>query len=95
VLRGDGAAREERPADIRAEGAGVYAITFDRDGASDVKLRLSRPEALPPSRSTRVRVRALTANGAVGIPRLASIDVDLPASGKPVELAWQGERFVQ
>jgi tetratricopeptide (TPR) repeat protein len=94
VVRGEGAAREERPADIRAEGAGVYALSFDAEGAAGVKLRLSRPEALPPSRGTRVQVRALVANGATTPPRLAAVDVDLPATGKPIELAWQGERFV-
>jgi hypothetical protein len=41
-----------------------------------------------------VQVRALVANGATTPPRLAAVDVDLPATGKPIELAWQGERFV-
>lgn len=89
VLRGE----EEKPADIRAEGAGVYALSFDPRGTDAVKLRLSRPEALPPSRATPVRVRALVGTGPGTPPRLAAIDVDLPPSGKPLELTWTSDRF--
>jgi Flp pilus assembly protein TadD len=93
VLRGDGKDREERPADVRAEGAGIYALSFDPEGSDGVRLALSRPEALPPARATKVRVRALVGDGAHTTPRFAAIDVELPTNGKPVELAWQGDRF--
>jgi tetratricopeptide (TPR) repeat protein len=93
VVRGAGRDREEKPAEIRAEGAGIYALQFDPQGAA-VRVRLSRPAALPPARPTRVQVRALFANGSAVAPRLASIDVELPVSGKPVELEWRGDRFV-
>jgi tetratricopeptide (TPR) repeat protein len=94
VVRGTGADREERPAEIRAEGAGVYALSFDPQGSAGVRVRLSRPAALPPARPTRVRVSALIANGPETAPRLSSIEVELPASGKPLELEWRADRFV-
>ncbi len=90
VLRGEGKAREEKPADIEAPAIGAYALSFNPEGVDEVRIRLKRPEDLPPSRPTRVRLRALIGSGSpVVAPALASLDVDVPRTGKPVEVVYK------
>ncbi|MEB2324205.1 MAG: tetratricopeptide repeat protein [Sorangiineae bacterium] len=95
VVRGEGKAREELPAEISAPGIGVAALSFDPDGAGEARVSLTRPEDLPPSAPTRVRLRALVASGsAAAPPKLVSLDVDVPATGKPVEVAFRDGALV-
>jgi hypothetical protein len=90
VLRGEGKAREEKPADIKAPAIGAYALPFNPEGVDEVRIRLKRPEDLPPSRPTRVRLRALVGSGSPMVaPALASLDVDVPATGKPIEVVYK------
>ncbi len=90
VLRTEGKAAAEQPADIAAQGIGAIALSFDPEGSDAVRVRLSRPEDLPPSRPTHVLLRALVGSGSPLVaPRLASLDVDVPATGKPVEVVYK------
>ena len=94
LVRGPKEAREERRPEIAAPAIGVTSLRIDPDDTSQITLRLRRPEELPPTRPTRVRIDALVpkANGEpVGI---VSTEVELPASGKPVEVGWEGGRWI-
>jgi hypothetical protein len=92
-VRGPKEAREERKAELSAASVGVHALRIDPGDTSEIVLRLKRREELAPSQGMRVRVDALVAgeNGAgVGI---VSSEVEVPASGKAVELRWAGGRW--
>ncbi len=80
---------ELRP-EVAAEGIGLYALRLDPGDTSAVTLRLARPAQLPPARPARVRVDALVPAGEGKPPRLVTLEVELPPSGKPVELGWAG-----
>jgi hypothetical protein len=90
LVRGGREAREERAPEVAAEGVGLYALRLDTSDASPVTLRLSRWVELPPARPVKVRVDALVPTGAGKAPRLVTTEVELPPSGKPVELGWAG-----
>ncbi len=90
LVRGARDARQERRPEVAAEGIGLYALRIDPADASAVTLRLQRPAALLPARPTRVRVDALVPTGEGKAPRLVTTEVELPLSGKPVELGWAG-----
>ncbi len=94
VVRGPKESREERAPDLASPSIGLYAA---RTGASDgeVVLRLHRPEALPPVLPLRVRVDALVADGEGKPPRIVTTEVELPVSGKPVEVRWSEGAFVK
>ncbi|UQA59312.1 VIT domain-containing protein [Polyangium aurulentum] len=85
--------KDEAPADIAAAGIGLYTARFGAGEKSDIRLRLARPEDLPPARATKVRVDVLVPDGDGKPPRLTSVEVELPSSGKPVELRWNGSAF--
>jgi hypothetical protein len=85
--------KDEARADIAAPGIGLYTVRFGAGEKSDIRLRLARPEDLPPARATKVRVDVLVPDGDGKPPRLTSVDVELPPSGKPVELRWNGSAF--
>jgi hypothetical protein len=67
-----------------------YTVRFGVAEKSDIRLRLARPEDLPPARATKLRVDVLVPDGDGKPPKLTSVDVELPPSGKPVELRWSG-----
>lgn len=89
LIRGPKEAREERAPDVAAEGIGLYALKLDATD-KDATLRLSRREELPPAGPTKVRVDALVQQGPGKAPRLSTTEVDLPATGKRVDLHWDG-----
>ncbi len=90
VVRDAGKEGASTPADVRAEGIGIYALSFDPSGTGDVRLRLSRPEALPPTAPTAVRIRALKQNGDPSTPpELVRLDLELPINGKSVDVGWR------
>jgi tetratricopeptide (TPR) repeat protein len=93
LVRGPKEAREERRPEIAAEGIGLYALRLDAGDAGDAVLRLRRREELAPAAATKVRVDALVPEGAGKPPKLASIEVELPITGKPVELRWDGSAW--
>jgi tetratricopeptide (TPR) repeat protein len=96
LFRGPREAREERAPEVAAEGVGLYALRFDRGGVNDgdAVLRLRRPADLLPARGTKVRVDALIPGAAGQPPGLVTTEIELPISGKPVELKWTGSAFV-
>jgi hypothetical protein len=90
LIRGDKAAREERAPEVAAEGIGLYTLRIDPGDATPATLRISRRAELAPARAARVRVDALVPDGDGKPPRLVTTEVDLPISGKPVDLGWTG-----
>jgi tetratricopeptide (TPR) repeat protein len=90
LVRGARDAREERRPEVAAEGIGLYALRIDPGDGSPVTLRLRRSPELPPARPAKVRVDALVPTGEGKAPRLVTTEVELPISGKPVELGWAG-----
>ncbi len=95
LLRGPREAREERGPEVAAEGVGLYTLRLDRGGAADGDpvLRLRRPADLLPSRGTKVKIDTLIPDAPGKPPRLVSTEIELPISGKPVELKWTGSAF--
>ena len=93
LLRGARDAREERAPEITAEGVGLYALRLDPGDGSIATLRLKRPAELAPARPTKVRVEALVPGTPGKPPTLVSTEVELPSSGKPVEIAWNGSAW--
>jgi len=94
LVRGPKEAREERAVELASPSIGIYAA---RTGAADrdVVLRLRRPEVLPPAQPLRVQVDGLVDEGPGKPPRLVSTEVDLPPTGKPVELRWSENAFTK
>jgi hypothetical protein len=92
LVRGPKESKEERAMDLVSPSIGLYAA---RAGAADrdVILRLRRPEALPPAPPLRVRIDAIVSDGGGKPPRLISTDVELPPSGKPVDVRWSEGAF--
>lgn len=90
LVRGPKEAREERAPEIAAEGIGLYAFRLDPGDGSAATLKLRRPLELSPSRATKVHIDALVPDGDGKLPRLVSTDLELPISGKAVEIAWNG-----
>lgn len=96
LIRGPKEAREERSPDVSAEGIGLYSLRLDPPGSIDASgavLRLRRPADLAPSRATKVRIDALVPDVAGKPPRLVTTEVELPISGKPVLVKWDGSAF--
>jgi tetratricopeptide (TPR) repeat protein len=95
LVRGPRDAREERAPEVAAEGIGLYTLRIDpssTEGAGAV-LRLRRPANLAPAQPTKVRLDALVPQGVGKPPRLVSTEVELPISGKPVEVKWTGSAW--
>jgi hypothetical protein len=93
LLRGPKEAREERAPEIAAEAPGLYALRLDPGDTSAATLRLKRAAELAPARATKVLVEALVPDGEGKPPRLVTTEVELPISGKPVEIAWENGAF--
>ncbi len=88
--RGEG---ELQSADLDARTLGLAAVRIER-GDGKAKLNLVRKRELGPSRPARAVVLALSLDRERGIPKLERREVDVPASGQPVELALDGGRFL-
>lgn len=56
-------------------------------------LRLRRPAEPEPAHGTKVKVDALLSDGADKPRRLITTEVELPASGKAIELRFSGGAF--
>ncbi len=93
LVRGPREAREERQPDVSAPGLGLAAMRLEAGDASEIVLRLRGGEELPPTRPTRVHVDALVPDGAGKPPRVVSTDIDVPPTGKAVELRWANGAF--
>jgi tetratricopeptide (TPR) repeat protein len=93
LVRGAKDAREERGPEVAAESIGLSTLRIDPGDNSPATLRLKRPLELPPASPVRVRVDALVPAGDGKAPRIVSTEVELPSSGKPVELAWVGDAW--
>ncbi|MBK9260484.1 MAG: FecR domain-containing protein [Polyangiaceae bacterium] len=89
LLRDD----DEADPDVIAAGIGAYTLHFGAGEKSPIRLRMSRPEDLPPARGTSVRLSVLVPEPDGKLPRLVSSDVELPSTGKPVTLRWNGSAF--
>ena len=80
--------KEEIPVEISAPTMGLYALAFEASSA-EVQLELKRPEELAPVRPMKIRIDAMVPSGDIATPpQLVSTEVDLPATGKPLTLAW-------
>jgi hypothetical protein len=84
---------DEAEPDVIATGIGAYALHFGAGEKSPIRLRLSRPEDLPPARATSVKLSVLVPEADGKVPRLVTNDIELPATGKPVTLRWNGSAF--
>jgi hypothetical protein len=93
LLRGAKDAREERTPEVAAESIGLATLRLDPGDTSPVTLRLKRPTELAPASPVKVRVDALVPAGDGKAPGIVSTDVELPISGKPVELGWVGNAW--
>ncbi len=93
LVRGAKDAREERAPDAASAAIGVYSHRLDPGDDGDVVLRLRRPAEPEPAHGTKVRVDALVSDGADKSRRLITTEVELPASGKAVELRFTGGAF--
>ena len=94
LARGPKDAREARAPEVSAPGVGLYALRIDPGETSAVVLELSAPLELPPARATKVRVDAVTPPEGGKPPTVVTTEVELPISGKPLELKWSGGAFV-
>ena len=68
----------------------VMKVRLDAGDAGDAVLKLERREELAPAAATKVRVDALVPDAPGKPPRLVSVDVELPITGKAVEVGWNG-----
>jgi tetratricopeptide (TPR) repeat protein len=93
LLRGAKDAREERRPEVAVEGIGLYTLRLDPGDGSAATLRLRRPAELQPARAVKVRVDALVPGGEGKPPSLVTTEVELPVTGKPVELGWSGSAW--
>ncbi len=94
LVRGPKEAREERSAELASPSIGLYAMrlsTSDREAT----LRLRRPEALPPALPLKVTIDALVPDVAGKPVRLVTTEVDVPPTGKPIELRWTDAGFAK
>jgi len=81
--------RAEQQPEFSQSSMGVYVLPFDEKPDAGVKLKLRGPELLVPARKTSVRVDALLPKARDQAPSLVSTEVELPANGKPIVLAWR------
>jgi hypothetical protein len=88
--RGEG---ELQSADLDARTLGLSAVRIER-GDGKAKLNLVRKRELGPSRPLRAVVLALSLDRERGIPKLERREIEVPASGVPVELSLEGGRFL-
>ena len=91
--RGPRDARETRAPDVSAPAIGLYSHRLDANDDSDVVLHLKRPAEPAPAHATKVRVDALVPEGPTKPPHLVTTEVELPATGKAVDLRWTGKAF--
>jgi hypothetical protein len=94
LIRGPKDAREERAPEVATAGIGLYTLRIDPGETSEVTLKLRRAKELLPARATKVRVDALVPDAPGKPPKLVSTEVELPVSGKPLELKWAGGAWV-
>jgi tetratricopeptide (TPR) repeat protein len=93
LTRKIGGTKEEIPVEVSAPTLGLYAIAFEASSA-EVQLDLTRPEELMPARPMKLRIDALVPSGDVATPpTLVSTEIELPATGKPVSLSWNGSAW--
>jgi tetratricopeptide (TPR) repeat protein len=84
---------DETEPDVIASGIGAYTLHFGAGEKSPIRLRMSRPEDLPPARATSVKLSVLVPEANGKLPRLVTSDVELPSTGKSVTLRWNGSAF--
>jgi tetratricopeptide (TPR) repeat protein len=83
----------EQSADFDGRALGLAAVRVERgDGA--VRLRLGRTANLGPGRPARVRVAALLVSADRSASRLVTRELEVPMTGKFVELSWNGEALL-
>lgn len=93
LVRQMGKEKEEISPEISAAQMGLYALPFDPSGA-ELTLLLTRGEELPPSRPYPVVLETLVpAEGLAAPPKLLSVELEVPPTGKPVSLAWSEQGF--
>jgi len=89
LRRGPKEAKEERKPDISAEAIDMLRLVMD-PGDNDVVLQLTAEEALPPSLPIKVQVDAIVSQGPTQAPVLVTKEVQVPRTGKPVDMVWDG-----
>lgn len=88
--RGAQETREVRPAELSSSALGLYGLRIDPGDESDIELWLKRPKGLAPSPTMSVEVRTLTPSSKEGLPVITTTEVELPLSGDPVKLEYDG-----
>jgi len=90
-----GSERAERTATTLAPGLGLHTVAFDPLADRGAKLVLARRRGAEPEPPTPVRVHALLPGRAGELPRVLTVDVELPVDGKEVALRWDGAALVR
>jgi hypothetical protein len=92
IRRERGERLDQRP-DLDAGPLGVAAIRIERgDGPS--RILLSRAREPGPSQTRRATVYALVLGAERAVPTLVVRELEVPRNGEPVELRFDGERFL-
>jgi Flp pilus assembly protein TadD len=78
--------RAQRAATTLTPGLGIYTMPFDPNADRGSTLVLERRKGAMPEASTKVQVLALVPGAAGAVPRVATVDVELPVDGKAVEV---------
>ncbi len=94
LVRGPKDAREVRAPEASADAVGLYAFRVDPGDTSEIVVRLRRPADLAPARPTRVRVDALVPGGDDQPIKIVTTEIDLPITGKQVDLKWVGGAWI-
>ncbi|MBN1605012.1 MAG: VWA domain-containing protein [Polyangiaceae bacterium] len=81
-----GSERAEREATTLALGLGIYTLPFDASSDRGSTLVLWRRKGAVPEAATKVQVHALMPGAADEMPRVTTVEEELPVDGKPVEL---------
>ncbi len=90
-----GSERATRMATTLAAGLGLHTLEFDPVADRGAKLLLTRRQGAEPEPPTPVRVHALLPGKAGELPRVLTVDAELPVTGKDVELRWDGAALVR
>jgi tetratricopeptide (TPR) repeat protein len=84
--------KDATPPDLAAPSMGVYAFRVER-GEGPVKLSLTRPLELSPTRPASIRVDSLVLGDHPGAPDLGTKTVEVDATGTAVELIIDGAKL--
>jgi len=85
--------RDEQAPDLDAPTLGMAAVRLER-GANSAKIRLTKPAGPESQRSSAVTIYAFSLAEQREQSKLITRHIDLPSSGKPTEITWNGESLL-